>query len=254
MTTPSTDMEETEVRGMDGTATPRWLFDLLDAQVRALTGRGFELDAAASDWNAKCDDYFDEQTDALQQDWSRRSTIYCNPPFCARLISQFVVKALEAAEKGSTVVLVLPSWPGFEWFQELKRRSQVQDVVGPIHFEHHDGRKVTLNNGRKTSNIVVATLGPGIVPGTNGEPINNPSRNGWTAERLPRGKRPASRGPVLQRLSELNPEATEWLWHLRIPKGELTVVDGDPSVNKSSLLLDIAARVSTGRAMPDGTC
>jgi hypothetical protein len=59
--------------------------------------------------------------------------------------------------------------------------------------------------------------------------------------------------PRISRLSELAPEPTEWLWHLRIPKGELTVVDGDPSVNKSSVLLDLVARVSTGRGMPDGT-
>jgi phage N-6-adenine-methyltransferase len=253
MTTASTDMEETEVREADGTATPQWLFDLLDDQVKALTGQGFQLDAAASDWNAKCADYFDEQTDALQQDWSRSPTIFCNPPFCAELIKQFVTKAIEAAEKGSTVVLVLPSWPGFEWFQELKRRGQVQDVVGPIHFEHHDGRKVTLNSGRKTSSIVVVTLGPRIVPGTNGGPIHHPSRNGWATEAPAGGTRPSRSKPLLCRLSELSPETTEWLWHLRIPKGELTVVDGDPSVNKSSLLLDIAARVSTGRAMPDGT-
>src|SRR3954471_11543517 len=54
-------------------------------------------------------------------------------------------------------------------------------------------------------------------------------------------------------LSELTPMETEWLWHLRIPRGELCVIDGDPSVNKSSLLMDLAARVSTGREMPDGT-
>jgi hypothetical protein len=51
----------------------------------------------------------------------------------------------------------------------------------------------------------------------------------------------------------MTPEATDWLWHLRIPKGELTVIDGDPSVNKSSLLMDVAARVSRGREMPDGS-
>jgi hypothetical protein len=55
------------------------------------------------------------------------------------------------------------------------------------------------------------------------------------------------------RLSDLTPEQTEWLWHGRIPKGEITIVDGDPSVNKSSLLLDMAARVSQGREMPDGS-
>ena len=55
------------------------------------------------------------------------------------------------------------------------------------------------------------------------------------------------------RLSDLETQATEWLWHLRIPTGELTILDGDPAVNKSSLLMDLAARVSTGRKMPDGT-
>jgi hypothetical protein len=62
-----------------------------------------------------------------------------------------------------------------------------------------------------------------------------------------------TRRRIISRLSELVPEPTEWLWNLRIPKGELTVVDGDPSVNKSSVLLDLVARVSTGREMPDGT-
>ena len=55
------------------------------------------------------------------------------------------------------------------------------------------------------------------------------------------------------RLSDLTPEGTDWLWYLRIPAGDLTIPDGDPSVNKSSLLMDLAARVSTGREMPDGT-
>lgn len=54
-------------------------------------------------------------------------------------------------------------------------------------------------------------------------------------------------------LSDFKPEPVDWLWRGRIPLGELTILDGDPSTNKSSLTLDIAARVSTGREMPDGT-
>ncbi len=52
-------------------------------------------------------------------------------------------------------------------------------------------------------------------------------------------------------LSDIQPKATEWLWPGRIPLGELTVFDGDPATNKSSVLLDLAARVSTGRGMAD---
>lgn len=54
-------------------------------------------------------------------------------------------------------------------------------------------------------------------------------------------------------LSQLKARRTDWLWHNRIPLGELTILDGDPGTNKSSLTIDLAARVSTGREMPDGT-
>lgn len=54
------------------------------------------------------------------------------------------------------------------------------------------------------------------------------------------------------RLSDVQPEKVEWLWPGHIPLGKLTIIDGDPSLGKSNLSLDIAARVTTGRDMPDG--
>ncbi len=46
--------------------------------------------------------------------------------------------------------------------------------------------------------------------------------------------------------------AVEWLWHRRVPKGKVTMFDGDPDVGKSAVTVDIAARKSAGRAFPDG--
>jgi hypothetical protein len=60
-------------------------------------------------------------------------------------------------------------------------------------------------------------------------------------------------GAVLIDLSEVEPRPVEWLWAGRIPCGKITILDGDPDVGKSSLALDLASRVSTGAAMPDGT-
>lgn len=61
-------------------------------------------------------------------------------------------------------------------------------------------------------------------------------------------------GPRLTVTStEGDPERIEWLWRGWIPRGKLCVQDGDPGKGKSTILLDLAARVSTGRAMPDGT-
>ena len=54
-------------------------------------------------------------------------------------------------------------------------------------------------------------------------------------------------------LADVKAERVEWLWKGRIPRGKLTLLDGDPGVGKSTVTLDIAARVSTGKEMPDGS-
>ncbi len=61
------------------------------------------------------------------------------------------------------------------------------------------------------------------------------------------------RTPILLRLADVTPRPVSWLWPGRIPLGKLTVVDGDPGLGKSTLSLDLAARVSRGARMPDGT-
>ena len=48
-------------------------------------------------------------------------------------------------------------------------------------------------------------------------------------------------------------ENVHWLWPGRIPFGKLTIIDGDPGLGKSTLSLDLAARISTGSPLPDGT-
>ncbi len=59
--------------------------------------------------------------------------------------------------------------------------------------------------------------------------------------------------PAGKPLSEVEPERVEWLWPRRIPKGKITVLDGDPDNGKSVLTTDLAARVTAGLALPDGT-
>jgi len=54
-------------------------------------------------------------------------------------------------------------------------------------------------------------------------------------------------------LSDIEPKPTHWLWKDRIPLGDLTLFDADSATNKSSITLDLAARVSVGGDMPDGT-
>ncbi len=63
-----------------------------------------------------------------------------------------------------------------------------------------------------------------------------------------------SASPLLeQTLVDVEQEKVEWLWPGRIPLGKLTILDGDPGLGKSTIALDLAARVSTNGHMPDGT-
>lgn len=54
-------------------------------------------------------------------------------------------------------------------------------------------------------------------------------------------------------LSEVETQEVHWLWEKRIPLGKITILDGDPGMGKSLLAINVAACVSTGYPMPDGT-
>jgi hypothetical protein len=51
---------------------------------------------------------------------------------------------------------------------------------------------------------------------------------------------------------QVTAQAVSWLWPQRIPLGKLLILDGDPDLGKSLIALDLCARLSTGRAFPDG--
>jgi putative DNA primase/helicase len=54
------------------------------------------------------------------------------------------------------------------------------------------------------------------------------------------------------RACHVTPERVKWLWPGRIPAGKVTVLDGDPGLGKSSITLDLTARLTTGTPLPDG--
>lgn len=58
--------------------------------------------------------------------------------------------------------------------------------------------------------------------------------------------------PEIQSVSSIKGRKLRWIWNGRIPQGKLTILSGDPNLGKSFLTMDLAARVSTGRAWPDG--
>jgi hypothetical protein len=54
-------------------------------------------------------------------------------------------------------------------------------------------------------------------------------------------------------LTEFDSVPVEWLWSSWLPRGVVTLMDGNPGVSKSTVVADLIARITTGREWPDGT-
>jgi hypothetical protein len=65
-------------------------------------------------------------------------------------------------------------------------------------------------------------------------------------EKIPDGRRAA----VID-MGKVEIKPLLWLWPGYLPLGKLGLLDGDPCLGKSMTTLDLAARVTTGREMPD---
>lgn len=74
-----------------------------------------------------------------------------------------------------------------------------------------------------------------------------PGRSGHGRERDADKPKPILR---MRCVDDLLARPASWLWQWWIPHGTLTVLDGDPGLGKSTLTLDLAARVSRGAPMP----
>jgi len=106
--------------------TPQDFFDALDAEF------GFTLDAAASPLNAKCARYWTEKDDALVQRWE--GVVWCNPPY-GRVVGDFVKKGFEEAQKGATVVMLLPARTDTRWWHDwVMKAAEIRLVKGRLRF------------------------------------------------------------------------------------------------------------------------
>ena len=114
--------------------TPQALFDQVDAEF------GFQLDAAASDSNAKCARYLTAAQDALATSWSALAdVVWCNPPY-GRKVGEWVRKGYEEAQLGCTVVMLVMARTDTRWWHSYAMRAtEVRFIKGRVHFTRSDG-------------------------------------------------------------------------------------------------------------------
>jgi phage N-6-adenine-methyltransferase len=107
-------------------ATPQSLFDDLNAEF------GFTLDVCALPENAKCASFYTPEIDGLTQDW--RGVCWMNPPY-GREIGKWVAKAHASAERGATVVALLPARTDTSWWHDYVRQARdIRFLRGRVRF------------------------------------------------------------------------------------------------------------------------
>lgn len=107
-------------------STPQDFYDELNREF------GFVLDACALQCNAKCKVFFSPDEDGLRQDWA--SVTWCNPPY-GREIGKWVRKARLEAERGNTVVCLLPARTDTRWFHDyVLGRAEIRFLRGRLKF------------------------------------------------------------------------------------------------------------------------
>lgn len=95
--------------------TPADLFAQYDAEFR------FTLDVCATHENRKCEYYFSPGDDGLASDWGT-NVCWMNPPY-GRVIGKWMQKAQDAAQKGATVVCLVPSRTDTRWWHEYAMKA-----------------------------------------------------------------------------------------------------------------------------------
>lgn len=53
--------------------------------------------------------------------------------------------------------------------------------------------------------------------------------------------------------NSVSSKPVEWLWHPYIPYGKITILQGDSGEGKSTMMIQLAALITNGKAMPDGS-
>lgn len=112
--------------------TPQYVFDQLNAEFN------FTLDVCATEWNKKCERYFDKVTNGLKQRWSPHRC-FMNPPY-GKNIYRWMAKAYSESKQGALVVCLIHARTDTKWWHTYAMQAnEIRFIMGRMKFG--DGRQ-----------------------------------------------------------------------------------------------------------------
>lgn len=141
-----------EVKGVfshesDEWATPKWLYDELDAEFH------FNYDPCATADNHKCFLWTSKEDDGLTTDWGGQR-VFCNPPYSD--LPRWVEKAYRETRKDDTLVcMLLPARTDTRYFWNyIWQRSEVRFIKGRVHYENSEGKRMKFGSPFPTMIVI----------------------------------------------------------------------------------------------------
>jgi len=127
--------------------TPPNIFELLNKEFQ------FTLDAAASDDNHLCANYFTKEVDGLKQDW-KDEIVFCNPPYNKK--DDWIKKCYEERQKDNTIIVMLiPNGTETESFHKYGMKAyEIRLMKGRIEFLIN-GKKPDKSGNNRGSIIII---------------------------------------------------------------------------------------------------
>jgi phage N-6-adenine-methyltransferase len=102
---------------------------------------GIDVDLAAAEENRKHPNFLSKADNSLLVDWTQFRAGWLNPPFSesAGGLKRWATKAADEADRGATVVMLIPSKTETEYFQDivLPRAEDVRFLRGRLAFTNH---------------------------------------------------------------------------------------------------------------------
>lgn len=145
-----------------GSKTPdvvRDLWETPDEIVEYMENRygEYDLDAAASENNKKCDKFYSQETNCLKRWWGSNKHVWLNPPYSRP--DAFIKKAIEQMEHNNQIDILLPGDNSTAWFREAQlHAAEIIWIVGDIQVVDD---KEYSRTGRVS-----------FISGLNGEPVD----------------------------------------------------------------------------------
>ena len=171
---------------------------------------------------------------------------------------KLIAATLDAVDGDRTTAAALlrERWPEeSEGEYEAKLRAPLGKVTRGTLFMYADQGGFRFDGGRGADarSSGAAAVRPESPPLSAYEREDDPPVPRDRAER-PKSKKQAKSASLADLgfvcLDDVVSEAVDWLWTDWVPRGMLTLCDGRPDAGKTTLLCDLAARVTKGQAMP----